>query len=81
MSKNESKACEHSDKVLDSPERYYIKSQEHNNCLFCLIDDKGPMTQEEVSHYLGVSKMRISQIQRQAETKLKKRLYNADVLV
>jgi len=37
--------------------------------LLCLVNDKGPMTQKEVSKYLKLSKMRICQIERAAVEK------------
>lgn len=66
--------CEHFDHVLDEEERHYIGSPEHNNCVLCLVNDKGPMTQEDVAKYFNLSKMRICQIEKRALEKLSKRI-------
>ena len=68
-------SCKHYDFVLLDKDRDFISSKEHNNCVICLVEDKGPMTQEQVGKYLGLTKMRISQIERQAIQKLKKKKY------
>jgi hypothetical protein len=66
-------ACSHYPRILiEEVDRYYINSLEHNNCVFCLIQDKGPMVQEEVGKYFGVGKMRISQIEQIALKKINK---------
>lgn len=64
-------ACKHFKIKLEKEDRHFINSEEHNNCVFCLIDEKGPMTQEQVGKYIGLTKMRISQIERQAIKKLR----------
>ena len=66
-------SCEHYDFILTEKDRHFISSQPHNNCVNCLAKDKGPMTQEEVGKYLSLTKMRISQIERKALDKLRKR--------
>jgi DNA-directed RNA polymerase sigma subunit (sigma70/sigma32) len=66
--------CRHYDHYLTEEERYFVNSPEDNNCVLCLIDRKGPMSQEEVGRYLGLTKMRISQIQKIAEKKLNIRI-------
>jgi len=59
---------------LTKEDRYYIENaEEYNNCALCAIASKGSMTQEEVGKHLGLTKMRISQIERQAIQKLKKK--------
>jgi len=65
-------SCNHYSKFLTKEDRYYVNSECHNNCVLCLIQEKGPMTQKQVGEYLGLSKMRISQIERKAIKKLKK---------
>lgn len=61
--------------LLDEDSRYYIAGAvEHNNCALCLAEDRGPMTQEQVGNYLGLTKMRISQIEKIAMKKLKRKL-------
>jgi DNA-directed RNA polymerase sigma subunit (sigma70/sigma32) len=37
------------------------------------VENEGPMTQEEVAKFLGISKMRVSQIERIALKRFKKR--------
>jgi len=68
-------SCKHYDFVLIQSDRHFIDSPKHNNCVLCLVKDKGPMTQEEVSKYLGISKMRVSQIERKAIKRLKKKTF------
>jgi DNA-directed RNA polymerase specialized sigma subunit len=58
---------------LREEDRHFINSEEHDNCVLCLVEAKGEMTQEQVGNYLGLTKMRISQIERQALEKFKKR--------
>jgi len=67
-------ACRHYGYKLDEGDRHFIESEEHNNCVLCLVYDKGQMTQEEVASYFGLSKMRICQIEKKALQKLEKRL-------
>lgn len=66
-------SCPHYPFTLETEDRHFIPSQDHNNCVLCLVNDKGSMTQEQVGNYLGLTKMRISQIERQALKKLEKR--------
>jgi DNA-directed RNA polymerase sigma subunit (sigma70/sigma32) len=66
-------SCKHYKHILRKEDRHFVDSAQHNNCVICLVDDKGKMTQEEVGNYLGLTKMRISQIERQALEKFKRR--------
>ena len=69
--------CKHYALLLVEEDRHYINSLEHNNCVLCLSEDRGPMTQSEIAEYLGLSKMRVCQIEHQAKTKLGKHLKRA----
>ena len=66
--------CKHYDRSLESEDRHYIPDKNFNNCVLCIATAKGPMTQEEVGVYFGVSKMRISQIERAALVKVRKKM-------
>jgi hypothetical protein len=55
-------------------ERCWIDYPEDNNCANISVKKHGAMTLSEVSKRIGVSLVRISQIEKQALTKLKKRL-------
>lgn len=66
-------SCSHYLYTLSEEDRYFIPSLDHNNCCLCLVSDKGNMTQEQVGEYFNLTKMRISQIERQALRKLEKR--------
>jgi DNA-directed RNA polymerase specialized sigma subunit len=66
--------CIHYNYILDDKHRHYVYSPEYNNCVLCLVNAKGNMSQEEVGKYLGYSKMRILQIERLALKKLLKRV-------
>ena len=68
------KQCSHFNERLSEDHRYFINSPNHDNCVFCLIDDRGRMTQEEVGKYFGLTKMRISQLEKQALLKFKKKM-------
>lgn len=68
------KQCSHFSETLSEDHRYFVNSSNHSNCVFCLIDDKGKMTQEEVGRYFDLTKMRISQLEKQALDKFKKKM-------
>ena len=55
-------------------ERCWIDYPEDNNCVNVSVRKHGAMTLNEVSKRIGVSLVRISQIEKQALTKIKKRL-------
>lgn len=61
--------------ALNKAHRYYISSKQDNNCVICLINKTGKMTQDKVGQVLGLTKMRISQIEKQALAKLRKRAH------
>jgi DNA-directed RNA polymerase sigma subunit (sigma70/sigma32) len=67
-------ACKHFKLLLTEKDRYYINSEEDNNCVFCLINRKGTMTQDSIGKYLGLSKMRVSQIQEIALKKVGRKI-------
>ena len=52
--------------------RHWINYLEDQNCSLISIDKNGPLTLREVSERLGVSYVRIKQIQDKAIEKLKK---------
>ncbi len=60
--------------VLEENHRHFVEAEEYDNCVLCLSETKGPMTQAEIASYMGLSKMRICQIEHQAVAKLKKKL-------
>lgn len=66
--------CKHYNRELVEKDRHYVNAPEYNNCVICLVNDKGPMTQEQISEYLGISKMRVSQVQKEAQKKITKKL-------
>jgi len=67
-------SCKHYKKEKLGPlDRHYIMSEKYNNCCICAAES-GPKTQEEIGIFLGMSKMRISQIEKSALKKLKKKL-------
>ena len=55
-------------------ERCRIDSPEDNNCIFTAIENHGAMTLAEVAKRLGISLVRVSQIEKQALKKLSKRI-------
>lgn len=66
--------CKHYLVRLTSENRHFINSAKDNNCVLCLADRLGPLTQAEVAAYLGVSKMRICQIEKKALKKVRKKI-------
>jgi hypothetical protein len=63
--------CKHYDFVMSQEHRHYINSSQHDNCVLCVAETEGPMTQEQVGSYFGVTKERISQIESAALKKLR----------
>ena len=57
-----------------SRERCWIDYPEDNNCVNVSISKHGPMTLDEISKRLGISLVRVSQIEKQALRKLSKRI-------
>ena len=71
MKKNEICTCSEEEK---KDCRYRIEYPEDNNCTLEAVDKHGNMTLQEVSKRLGLSIVRISQIEKQALKKLSKRI-------
>ncbi|MEC7367618.1 MAG: sigma factor-like helix-turn-helix DNA-binding protein [Actinomycetota bacterium] len=69
-SKNE---CE-VDEEIEEKHRMWIDYPEDDNCALKAIEKHGPMTLEQISKRLGVSIVRVSQIEKQALKKLSKRI-------
>ena len=69
------KKCTHKNKK-GFKERYHIPNFEYNNCLLCLINEKGALSQKEVAEVLEISVARVGQIERKAIKKLSKRNLN-----
>ncbi len=55
-------------------ERCWVDYPEDENCVHVAIQKNGAMTLEEVSKRIGVSLVRISQIEKEAMKKLSKRI-------
>jgi hypothetical protein len=66
-------SCAHYAFKLEEQDRHYVKSDTDNNCVLCLANRVGPMSYDKIAEYLGYSKMRISQIEKLALAKFKKR--------
>ena len=66
-------ACELEEKDKDNC-RMWIDFPEDDNCALKAIEKHGPMTLDQISKRLGVSIVRISQIEKQALKKLSKRI-------
>ena len=66
--------CKHYTVPLEKKDRHFINSEENNNCVLCLAEKEGPMTQAKIAEYLGLSKMRVCQIEHQALAKLDKKM-------
>jgi len=65
--KEQNKACN----CLEKSCRHWIDYSEDQNCSLIAVDKNGPLTLREVSERLGVSYVRIKQIQDKALEKLK----------
>jgi hypothetical protein len=57
-------------------DRGWINYPEDNDCVYTAIEKHGAMTLEEVAKRLGISLVRVSQIEKQALKKLAKRIKN-----
>ena len=57
-----------------SKERCWIDYPEDNNCIYNSINKNGPMTLDEIAKRLGISLVRVSQIEKEAMKKLYKRI-------
>ena len=55
-------------------EKCWIEYPEDENCIYVSIKKNGAMTLDEVSKRIGVSLVRISQIEKEAMKKLSKRI-------
>ncbi len=55
-------------------ERNWIDYPEDENCIYVAIEKHGAMTLEQVAKRLGISLVRVSQIEKQAIKKLSKRI-------
>jgi hypothetical protein len=70
-----SRECIRTEKACSQSEcRMWIDFPEEQNCTLVSIYQKGSMTLEEVSKRLGVSFVRVSQIEKHALKKLSKRI-------
>jgi len=58
----------------EEPCRCWIDYPEDDNCINVSIEKHGPMTLQEVAKRLGISLVRVSQIEKQALKKLSKRI-------
>lgn len=67
-------SCSHHSKPLEIDDRDHVFSPQHNNCVKCVAEDLGPLTQEEIARFLGVTKARVNQIERDALAKFMSRL-------
>ena len=54
--------------------RCWIDYPEDENCIYVSIEKMGPMTLSEISKRLGISLVRVSQIEKKALNKLSKRI-------
>lgn len=54
--------------------RHWMQYEEDLNCSIIAAEDHGPMTLEEVSKRIGLTLVRIKQIEEKAMTKVKKRI-------
>ena len=66
--------CKHYLHDLEENDRHYVDAAHQNNCVLCLSEAEGPMTQAQVGKYLKICKMRVSQIERKARMRVKKKM-------
>ncbi len=67
------KACEQTDC------RQWLKYSEDLNCTLIAVENHGALTLREIAERMGVSFVRIKQIQDQAVTKMLKRIKNRNL--
>ncbi len=68
---NDSEKCKH---CGGEKKKCWIEYPEDSNCIHVAIAKHGAMTLDEVAKRIGVSLVRISQIEKQALKKLNKRI-------
>lgn len=69
--------CNHYLKPIQKEDRYYIDSENYNNCVFCAIEqNNGKIAIHEIAKILGLSFVRVYQIEQKALLKFKKRMLN-----
>jgi len=56
--------------------RYWIDSEEYQNCTFVAIEENGPMTLREVAEIMGISHVGVKFIEQRAIEKLTKKAKN-----
>ncbi len=66
------KKCQFCD--CEDKERCWIDYPEDNNCIHYAIHKHGSMTLEQIAKRLGISLVRVSQIEKSALKKLSKRI-------
>ena len=66
--------CVHFDRILKEKNRHFINSQKYNNCVLCLVNGEGSFSQEEIGTLLGLTKMRICQLEKRALQKFVRRM-------
>ena len=66
--------CKHYATVLKKDNRHFVNEPKYDNCVLCLSEREGPMTQAQIAKYLNLSKMRICQIEHQAIAKFRKKI-------
>ena len=54
--------------------RYWMSFSDDLNCSLIAAEDHGPMTLEDISKRMGLTLVRVKQIQDEALTKMKKRI-------
>ena len=62
------------DRKEDEEDRNWIDYPEDDNSIYVAIKKHGPMTLDQVAKRLGISLVRVSQIEKQAIKKLSKRI-------
>ena len=70
--------CKHYAEPLPEDHRHHVSCEQYDNCVLCFAETNGPMTQEQVGKFLGVTKEWISQIERRALKKLRQRMAKID---
>lgn len=60
--------------------RYHIDFEDDLNCTLIAVDKHGPMTLRQVGDRLGISFVRVKQIEEKTKEKLSKRIRNKNLL-
>ena len=67
-------ACKHYRYNLIEDHRHYVDNDLYNNCVLCVAEYEGPLNQESIARMMGITKMRVSQIEKNGLKRVRKKI-------